>query len=284
VSKPPPSEPPDSFSPPGARPMTALWATGWAIGITYLFVFIAVVLASLRRGSEADLVSGLACQAIAYLIGLFVILRVHAPDAGIRDFIGVRSTHWAFYPLSVLIGGALVVPANELEEAIERWSGHKLEDNLTDIFHAATPFRQALMALVVILLGPMLEEILFRGALFRPLLKVHPAPVVVGLSAALFAISHPAYHVFLPLALPIGLVGLALGVVRQASGSLAPGVALHATFNAVSFYAMAARWDPVIPRWLIAATSVATFALLALAQLLGRKSVEALLSREYDRQ
>ena len=39
----------------------------------------------------------------------------------------------------------------------------------------------------------------------------------------------------------LGLFGLVLGFVRRASGSLVPSILVHATFNAVTFFEMAAR-------------------------------------------
>jgi len=241
------------------------------------FMFRACALAGIKQPLQA-VPNG--DQAIAYLAGLFVILRVHDPDAGIRDFIGLRPTHALFYPLAVLLGASLVIPANALYDVVERWSGHKVEDHLAEIFHAAGPGRQALIALVVILFGPALEEVLFRGALFRPMLKVHPPSMVILVTATLFAIAHPAYQLYLP----IGVVGIALGVLRRESGSLAPGVVLHATFNAVSFYSMAARWDWTPPSWLVPASCVAAVALLSCIRRLGDRSVEAAIAQEYDRQ
>jgi uncharacterized protein len=260
--------------------MTAFTATGWALGITYSFIVIAVVLAKMRPGSEHDVVSGLACQAIAYLIGLFVILRVHAPDAGIRDFLGVRPTHWLFYPLAVLLGAALFLPGTVLYGAIERLTHHEPESQMAELFDAASPPRKALTALVVILFGPTLEEVLFRGALFRPMLKVHPAPMVIGVTATLFALAHGEYQSFLP----IGILGIALGMLRRASGSLAPTILLHATFNAVSFYSMAAHKEWDVPPWLIGASTLAAVALLACVRLVGARAHQAAIAQNWDRQ
>jgi uncharacterized protein len=285
-----PSEPPDQSpgsTPSGPLPMTALAATGWALGVTFVFFVLAVALAKLRPGSEYDVVSGVACQAIAYLAGLFLILRVHAPEAGIRDFLGVRPTHILFYPLAVFLGVALEVPANALYGVVERWSGSNAEDHIAEIFQTSSSPKRALIALMVILFGPMLEEVLFRGALFRPMLKVHPASMVILVTATLFAIAHPAYQMYLP----IGLVGLVLGILRRASGSLVPSVLLHATFNAIPFYAMArvARRadtpdvDGPISLWLIVVSSLAVLVLLGCVRLVGARTPEAIAAQGYDR-
>src|SRR5689334_9927371 len=110
-SDPPSSDPADSRKG-GIRPMPFFVAIGWAIGIS-LILYVLATLAS-------NIVGGIACQAAAYLLGLFLILRVHAPDASIRAFLAVRSTHIVFYPLGLLLGAASWVPANVLADAIER--------------------------------------------------------------------------------------------------------------------------------------------------------------------
>jgi uncharacterized protein len=272
--------------PSGPPPLNALAATGWALGITFLFFVFAVVLAKVRPGSELDVVSGVACQAIAYLVGLFLILRVHAPEAGIRDFLGVRPTSWLFYPLAIALGAALQLPANAIYNAVERWSGDVDKDTLTEVFKDASSPKRALIALVVILFGPMLEEVLFRGALFRPMLKAHPGPMVIVVTATLFAIAHPSFQMYLPIA----LVGLVLGLVRWTSGSLVPSMLLHATFNAIPFYTMARALRPgappdtgePAPLAYLLASCAAVVILLAAVRLLGSRSRHAAISREFD--
>jgi uncharacterized protein len=217
------------------RPMSPLAATGWALGATFLLILTFTVVHSLRRSPDSDLVSEIGCQAVAYLVTLFLILRVHAPDAGVRDFVGMRPTSTIFYPLAVLLGLSLQAPADALFTMIER--RFPMEDHLTASFTAATPPMRAAMALCIILFGPMLEEMLFRGALFKPMLKTNPASTVISVTAILFALAHLSPQTWLPIA----LLGLVLGFIRRASGSLVPSMLVHATFNAVPFYRMAAH-------------------------------------------
>jgi membrane protease YdiL (CAAX protease family) len=83
----------------------------------------------------------------------------------------------------------------------------------------------AILALAVLVLGlvaPLGEELLFRGLYFGCLGRV----AVPG-SAAAFALAHG-----LPsLLIPVAVAGLALGELRRRSDSLWPGVAAHATVN-----------------------------------------------------
>jgi membrane protease YdiL (CAAX protease family) len=281
-----PPDPPDSDRTPGpggARPMTALLATGWALGTTFVFFVLIGALVAARPNAADDVVSIFACQAIAYLLGLFLILRTHAPDAGIRDFVGARPTSPLFYPLAVLLGGALEIPANALYNAIERRWPSQAEDTLGKLFQGAAAPKRALIMLVVVVCGPVLEEVFFRGALFRPMRKLHPGGMVVLVTAVLFALAHPAFQMYVPIA----LVGLALGVVRLASGSILPSMVVHATFNAVPFVAMilspgSADSDAPMAPWLVVAGTAATLVILGAVFLLGARAPRAVHAQEAD--
>ncbi len=88
------------------------------------------------------------------------------------------------------------------------------------------------IAAFAILLAPLMEELIFRGVLFRFFeCQVGVRLAIVG-TAALFAGMHvPQYwgawnHVLL-----ISLVGVAFSLARGLTGSLAPSVILHIAYN-----------------------------------------------------
>lgn len=90
----------------------------------------------------------------------------------------------------------------------------------------------AALALIVpiVVLAPLVEEILFRGAIHWGLSnRFGPVPTVV-ITAALFAIAHmdPAT------AIPIFFLGSVLGWARYRSGSILPGFVLHSLNNAIA--------------------------------------------------
>jgi len=87
---------------------------------------------------------------------------------------------------------------------------------------------------LVVLVGPFVEELLFRGVGFGLLHPFGRAVAVIG-SAAAFAAVHGLVEGF---AL-IFLLGLGLAVMRELTGSIVPGFALHATFNAIAVAAAA---------------------------------------------
>ena len=225
-SSPPP--PPDE----SIRPLSLFGAVLWVFGIELGFWWALMLVGSLREAADRDLISRLCCQLFVYTLGLFVLLRVHAPHASIRDFLAFRRTHGAFYPLSLGLGGAVAVPAAWLLALIERhWPPAQQADEFVRLFRLSSRPEQVGIALGVVILGPLLEEVIFRGALYRPLRKTSAPWLTVVVTAALFA----AVHIDPRRMVPIFLVGLMLGYLRAASGSLLPAVLLHIGFNAVPF-------------------------------------------------
>jgi membrane protease YdiL (CAAX protease family) len=216
-----------------ARPMTPFAAVGWTLAITFVWLALASVLASARGAGEADidLVTDGGCQAAVYLLGLFCILRVHAPEASIRQFVALRKTHVLFYVAAPLMAVTVCAFANVAYGVIlGRFpTGHEgVEDAL---ILDASPGKQAALFAIIVIVGPIVEELIFRGAIVQGLRKTTSLPVVAVVSAAAFALAHPQWQAFLPLM----LCGGALVILRLASGSLVPGLLMHATYNAVEF-------------------------------------------------
>jgi membrane protease YdiL (CAAX protease family) len=81
----------------------------------------------------------------------------------------------------------------------------------------------AVIGLVVV--APFAEELVFRGLGFATLGRY-----ALPLTAALFALAHG-----LPvLLIPVAIAGLALGWMRQRTGSVLPGMGVHMTLNALA--------------------------------------------------
>lgn len=77
----------------------------------------------------------------------------------------------------------------------------------------------------LVFVAPFAEELVFRGLGFATLGRY-----ALPLTAALFALAHG-----LPvLLIPVAIAGLALGWVRQKSGSVLPGMGVHMSLNAVA--------------------------------------------------
>ncbi|MFE1167259.1 CPBP family intramembrane glutamic endopeptidase [Nocardiopsis sp. NPDC058789] len=92
----------------------------------------------------------------------------------------------------------------------------------------------ALTMLTLAVLTPLGEEFLFRGVVTTVLLRYGALVGVVG-SAVVFALMHGVNEV-LPAAVIVGLIAAEL---YRRSGSIWPGVLMHALYNAISLALLA---------------------------------------------
>lgn len=89
----------------------------------------------------------------------------------------------------------------------------------------------ALLAINVVLLAPIAEELLFRGYLLPRLAVRLGPPAALGATAVLFAALHTHYGA---LAMVLVVHGVVLGWARLRSGGLAAPIVLHMLVNAVA--------------------------------------------------
>lgn len=100
--------------------------------------------------------------------------------------------------------------------------------SLTDLFGPDT-FGLMLAVLMVVLIGPVIEEIVFRGVLLDAFETRFGVWVALVAQSTLFALYH-----FTPwMLVPTFILGLATGWVARTRDSLWPAIALHALYNVV---------------------------------------------------
>ena len=145
----------------------------------------------------------------------------------------VRSKPWGVLPWSVVAALGIIVPSLLLQSLLPEWTGWAKEmADQTDLLFSQL-MRNPGGYLVVALLPPVVEELVFRGAVLRSLLEWKPQRpwLMIVVSALIFALVHvnPAQllHTF--------LVGLLLGWLYWRTGSVVPGVALHWTNNTAAY-------------------------------------------------
>jgi len=99
-------------------------------------------------------------------------------------------------------------------------------DNLT-----ASDIPLPVVAVFAVVLGPMFEELVFRGFL-QPLFQRWGAWTGILLTSALFSLLHGAQNEWLwQYLVLLFFAGLAFGIVRQRTGSTAAAFLLHMGFN-----------------------------------------------------
>lgn len=282
------------------RPMSAFGAFWWTFAITLSFLWLLSLAGAIRPAALEDERAQVAAQAIGYALGLFAILRVYAPEASIRQFLALRPTATALYPLSLGLGLSLALPLSWVFERILSRFPLDQPSSFADTWAQAGGARRALLLVLIAGVGPFVEEVLFRGALFLPVRRYaeegHPLSLrptldslrraasdspelqrqseprasagldAVMVTTGLFVLVHMRWQQFLAI-LPAALV---MGLLRQRSGSLWPSFLLHVGFNAMPFVADLIIPDAVsIPiSWVIGgAVSSSVLLLLALRAL-----------------
>lgn len=102
-----------------------------------------------------------------------------------------------------------------------------VQDVVSIIRGTNDPLMLAQWFLVVVILAPIGEELIFRAGLFRFLANRMRPGLAAAISAALFA----TIHWNLQASLPLFALGLTLAAVYQRSGRIIAAIVLHAAFN-----------------------------------------------------
>lgn len=170
-------------------------------------------------------------QAIGLLLTLFLIAkkikkyRMPWSSIGLRGFKTFQGLRYITGYYLVLIGLLIVlaVIASSLGAEVPMRSDGK--SGGTDALTAAGGFWIAFALSVV--LAPVIEEIVFRGVLFPALKKRYGIVVGIFVSSFVFTLVH-INPVQMLSVLPLGMY---LAVMYHRTGSIYPGMILHATWN-----------------------------------------------------
>lgn len=207
-----------------------------AISVTVLVLALGafVVGVLLAGGSPLTLTLGLAgVEAVAIILGVGVawLRRAPAPPA-----LGLRGVSGNTIARSVAVGVACMPLVGFVALGVRVLLGGPVDNPQLEAFQDAemSAATLALMVLLVGLIVPVAEELLFRGLVLDFLRQRYGAgPAILG-SAVAFGMVH-----FEPsIAVGTGVLGIVMGVARLKTGSLWPAVAIHATNNTLSAVAM----------------------------------------------
>lgn len=136
----------------------------------------------------------------------------------------------SFFALAVLIG--LVAPV--LGGLMTQWlaHGHSVTQDIQQLGERTPLGLRIPLVLLVISLGPLVEELLFRGVLLSALLQRWRVLPSVLITSVLFALVHLSGLQFHWYAVPqLILLALLLAWLRLRSGSIWPAVVAHGTNN-----------------------------------------------------
>jgi membrane protease YdiL (CAAX protease family) len=100
------------------------------------------------------------------------------------------------------------------------------------VLSSRDPIALGLMAFTAVVLAPLFEEVIFRGALLPVLTESVGVFWGVVLSGLTFGLAHISIGELAPLT----VLGIGLALMRLSSGRLLPCVLMHALWNAVTFF------------------------------------------------
>lgn len=163
-------------------------------------------------------------------------------SAAIDGFGFARPSHAAFYAAALLLG--LATPF--LGGILTQWlaHGHPIIQDVANIGRGASLASRLALAGVAVTLGPLVEEVLFRGVLLSALLGWRRGPgahlscsrwrmlLAVAISASVFGLAHLPELGYLWYAVPnLILLGVGAAWLRLQSGSIWPAVLAHSANN-----------------------------------------------------
>lgn len=117
--------------------------------------------------------------------------------------------------------------------------GHEVSQNVEELSRHASSHLRLPLAMVAVTVGPMIEELMFRGVLLSALMRRGSTMMSVTICAVLFSVVHLGGLDFQWYALPnLTLLAALLCWLRLKSGSLWPAILAHGMYNLFALVAL----------------------------------------------
>jgi membrane protease YdiL (CAAX protease family) len=223
--------PPPGAPPPGPRGIWETWSNRRLLLWTILLMFADFTLQGLFFQLTNRLFSSVAAGSlVAVLLPCFLLAR--ARGGSLASEFDLGGVPWSVLGWAALAAVGSLLPASLLAQLSVQI--HPVPESWVQLFAEHMPQRGSDIALAlfaVMVAGPVAEELLFRGLLYRLARRVWGTSAAAVLSALAFGLLHgEPWYLF-------GLValGLLLAYIYEMTGSLTPGVLTHAVYNGLSF-------------------------------------------------
>jgi len=162
----------------------------------------------------------------------YTLLVADAIMAGLLIYLGYLSDWKLWHPINfkmlfwtILAGLSAIFCCDAISSLADF-----LPDLMEDTFATIEDSWLGILAIAVV--GPILEEMLFRGAITKELLKHYNPTLAILLSALIFGI----FHINPAQILTAFLLGLLLAWLYYKTRSLVPGILVHILNNSLSVY------------------------------------------------
>ncbi len=175
---------------------------------------------------------------LASVVGMMVSAGLGAWHLAVRGAgwreLGLTISSWRADLRLALLGLALVLwPLLALATVLDRVEPYR-HPIIESLARHRDPPAVVLVVLSAVVVAPVVEEFLFRRVLQGWLLRRFPGSeglTAVALQALAFGIAHAGQGLA---PVPLTILGIVLGWLTLRTGTLLPGILLHALFNAVS--------------------------------------------------
>ncbi|WP_164931809.1 type II CAAX endopeptidase family protein [Dyella sp. M7H15-1] len=158
--------------------------------------------------------------------------RPHSPGFGLTT---PSSASW--YPVALLIGLAMPPLGALLTQLLAH--GHAVTQNVEELSRHASGNLHLPLAIIAVTVGPIIEEVMFRGVLLSALMHRLSTRWSVVICAALFGAVHLGGLDFQWYAVPnLILLAVALCWLRLKSASLWPAILTHGVYNLFALIAL----------------------------------------------
>lgn len=241
-----------------------------------LILLIQFVLSSALQGRNVDLLVGAVIGQIVAILLPAVMMTIFLTRSPRKTLLLSPPIRWSALPTAILLA-VVLHPAVFAFGRLVRWM-YPLPDGVADHF-AKLEFGGSALAvfLVIGLVGPICEEIAFRGFILSGLRHLGRKRMAILISSVFFGLAHG----LLQQSVTATVFGVVIGYLAVQSGSLFVAIAYHVIHNSLTLvagYAMeSAEAESFLrgmlgtlesPGWLYAGPAVAASCLAGLAILL----------------
>ena len=157
-------------------PLSYALAFGWTLSAGACVFWLIQAAVAVRPGAATDVVELGGVEALVFVLGVLSVVSFHGRDAPLSVSLGLRPTHPALAACGLALGLVAHFPAEAIDAVVQRFSPESAQDLVAEstLLTASSPSRLVVVLLVVACVGPLVEELFFRGALYGALRQSHP--------------------------------------------------------------------------------------------------------------
>jgi membrane protease YdiL (CAAX protease family) len=216
----------ETRSPRGRRALGLVRALSWCV-VAYAGLQLGLAGVALLSGPSEWVLWLFGAVEVVVVGGLALLLFIAEPHdpAPVRSDSTIGRQLWLGFWLGVL----MKIPADSLRALIDvYWPTPDAElQAQAELLRHDTWLQVSCLIVVVGVLGPIVEEAFYRGAVFGSFRRALGRAGAILLSSVVFALSHASPRDWLPLT----LVALGIGIARVRTAALWAGMAAHVAFN-----------------------------------------------------